>query len=73
MRVGDAVITAGIDGICPRGLPVGTIAAAIPGDELFYEIRVAPAVDFGLLDQVYLLEEETVPEAVKEALPDARP
>lgn len=73
VRVGDLVVTAGIDGIYPRGIPVGIITAAIPGDNLFYEIRVAPAVDFGLLDQVYILEEEAVPEAVKEALPDARP
>ena len=73
VRVGDLVTTAGIDGIYPRGIPVGIIIAAIPGDDLFYEIRVAPAVDFGLLDQVYILEEEAVPEAVKEALPDARP
>lgn len=73
VRVGDAVTTAGIDGIYPRGIPVGTVAAAIPGDELFYEIRVIPQVDFGLLDQVYVLEEETIPEAVKEAVPDARP
>lgn len=73
VRVGDLVTTAGIDGIYPRGIPVGIITAAIPGDDLFYEIRVAPAVDFGLLDQVYILEEEAVPEAVKEALPDARP
>ncbi len=73
VRVGDLVTTAGIDGIYPRGIPVGLITAAIPGDDLFYEIRVAPAVDFGLLDQVYILEEEAVPEAVKEALPDARP
>ena len=73
VRVGDLVTTAGIDGIYPRGIPVGIITAAIPGDDLFYEIRVAPAVDFGLLDQVYILEGEAVPEAVKEALPDARP
>lgn len=73
VRVGDLVTTAGIDGIYPRGIPVGIITAAIPGDDLFYEIRVAPAVDFGLMDQVYILEEEAVPEAVKEALPDARP
>ena len=73
VRVGDRVTTAGIDGIYPRGIPVGTIAAAIPGDELFYEIRVIPAVDFGTLDQVYILKEETVPEAVKEAVPDAQP
>lgn len=73
VRVGDLVVTAGIDGIYPRGIPVGIITVAIPGDDLFYEIRIAPVVDFGLLDQVYILKEEAVPEAVKEALPDAQP
>jgi hypothetical protein len=52
---------------------VGTIVAAIPGDELFYEIRVVPKVDFGLLDHVYVLKEDPVPETIKEALPDAQP
>jgi rod shape-determining protein MreC len=73
VRVGDAVTTAGIDGIYPRGIPVGTVAAVIPGDELFFEIRVIPQVDFGLLDQVYVLKWETTPEAVREAVPDAQP
>ena len=73
VRVGDMVTTAGIDGIYPRGIPVGTVSAVIPGDELFYEIRVIPQVDFGLLDQVYVLKEEIVPETVKEAVPDAQP
>jgi len=73
VRVGDVVTTAGIDGVYPRGIPVGTIVAAIPGDELFYEIRVVPKVDFGLLDHVYVLKEDPVPETIKEALPDAQP
>ena len=73
VRVGDEVTTAGIDGIYPRGIPVGTIAAVIPGDELFHEIRVIPKVDFGKLDQVYVLKEEQVSEAVKGALTDAQP
>ena len=73
VRVGDEVTTAGIDGIYPRGIPVGTIAAVIPGNELFHEIRVIPKVDFGKLDQVYILTEEPVTEVVKEALTDAQP
>ena len=44
-----------------------------PGPELFHEIRMVPAVDFGLLDQVYILERDPVPEEIKEALPDAQP
>ena len=73
VRVGDVVTTAGIDGIYPRGIPVGTIAAAITGDELFHEIRVIPKVDFGSLDQIYVLRDETVPDDIKEAQPDAQP
>jgi rod shape-determining protein MreC len=60
--VGDRVVTSGIDGIFPRGLPVGTVAAVEEGDELFARIRLTPAVDFGVLDQVYLLPARSLPE-----------
>ena len=64
--VGDRIVTAGIDGIFPRGLPVGRVTAVEPGNELFHRIRVQPAVDFGRLDQVYLLEVEPVTETLVE-------
>ena len=70
--VGDRIVTAGIDGIFPRGLPVGRVTAVEPGNELFHRIRVQPAVDFGRLDQVYLLEIESVPETLVETS-DAEP
>jgi rod shape-determining protein MreC len=70
--VGDRIVTAGIDGIFPRGLPVGRVTAVAPGNELFHRIRVQPAVDFGRLDQVYLLEIEPVPEDLVETS-DAEP
>jgi rod shape-determining protein MreC len=73
VRVGDRVLTAGIDGVYPRGIPVGTIASAEPGGQLFHRIHVAPAVDFGTLDQVYLLEYQAVPQALKEATPSGKP
>ncbi|MGB6362532.1 MAG: rod shape-determining protein MreC, partial [Thermoanaerobaculia bacterium] len=73
VRVGDHVLTAGIDGIYPRGISVGTVVAVEPGSELFHTIRLSPSVDFGVLDAVYLIEREPVPETVKEALPDAEP
>jgi rod shape-determining protein MreC len=72
VRAGDRIVTAGIDGIYPRGIPVGTVAAVEPGGQLFHKIRLAPAVDFGTLDQVYLLEHEPVPDKIKEALPGVR-
>ena len=66
VREGDAVVSAGIDGVFPRGLPIGTIASVNPGSELFHEIRIVPAVDFGRVDQVYLLAPEATPEELKD-------
>jgi rod shape-determining protein MreC len=73
VRPGDRVLTAGIDGVYPRGIPIGTIVAVEPGGQLFHRIQVAPAVDFGTLDQVYLLEYQAVPQNLKEAAPGAKP
>jgi rod shape-determining protein MreC len=56
VEVGDRVLTAGIDGVYPRGLPVGTIARVEPGTEMFHAIEVEPAVDLARLDYVFLLE-----------------
>jgi rod shape-determining protein MreC len=70
--IGDRIVTAGIDGIFPRGILVGRVTSVEPGNELFHRIQVQPAVDFGRLDQVYLLEIEAVPENMLET-PDAEP
>jgi rod shape-determining protein MreC len=73
VRPGDRVLTAGIDGVFPRGIPIGTVVSVERGGQLFHRIQVAPAVDFGTLDQVYLLEYQAVPQAFKEAAPGAKP
>jgi rod shape-determining protein MreC len=73
VRTGDLLVTAGIDGIYPRGVPVGTISAVAAGSELFHRIRVAPLVEFGLLDQVFVLDRETIPAELKGDLPDESP
>ncbi len=72
IRPGDRIVTAGIDGVYPRGIPVGTVVAVEPGGQLFHRIRLAPSVDFGTLDQVYLLDHPAVPAEVKKAIPGAR-
>jgi len=72
VEVGDRVLTAGIDGVYPRGLPVGRVVSVEPGSELFHRIRMTPAVDLGRLDQVYLLEHEPPPESMV-GLADAKP
>jgi rod shape-determining protein MreC len=64
---GDRVLTAGTDGVYPRGLPIGTVTDVREGGELFREIEVRPAVDFTHLDRVYLLEREPVPDELTES------
>lgn len=61
VEVGEAVVTAGIDGVYPRGIQVGVVASVEPGSEVFHRIVVRPAVDFSRLSFVYLLEGELVP------------
>jgi rod shape-determining protein MreC len=73
VRPGDRVLTAGIDGVYPRGIPIGTVAAVEPGGQLFHRVQVAPAVDFGTLDQVYLLDYQAVPQPLKEVRPSGKP
>jgi rod shape-determining protein MreC len=71
VQVGDRVVTAGIDGIYPRGLPVGTVVDVRPGEELFYRIQLRPAVDMGELGLVYLLPRLAVPAEMRQEGPDA--
>ena len=73
VRIGDRVLSAGIDGVFPRGLPVGTVTAVEPGNELFHRILLRPAVDFGELDQVLVLAREPIPEDLREEAADAGP
>jgi rod shape-determining protein MreC len=72
VRPGDAVLTAGIDGVYPRGIPIGTVVSVEAGGQLFHKIRLAPAVDLGALDQVYLLEHAPPPPELVRAAPNAR-
>ena len=52
---GDLVESAGIDGIYPRGVPIGVVESVARGSKLFLEVRVAPAADFSRLTDVLLL------------------
>lgn len=53
VQLGDAVVTSGLDGIFPKGLPVGLVVAVDKrGQGLFQYAEVAPRVDFGQLEEV---------------------
>jgi len=65
VAIGEEVLTAGIDGVYPRGIPVGTVATVEPGSEVFHRIVVRPAVDFSRLAFVYLLDGEALPDELR--------
>jgi rod shape-determining protein MreC len=56
VRVGDVVITSGLGGVYPKGLRIGQVTAVSdPGARLLQTATVAPAVDFGRLEQVFVM------------------
>lgn len=55
VRAGDLVESAGIDGIYPRGIPIGRVASVSPGGNLFLDIRVVPTAPFSRLTDVLVL------------------
>src|SRR5947209_14327748 len=61
VQAGDVVMTAGIDGIYPKGIPVGVITKAEKGQDLFKTIAVKPAVDFGSIEEVIVLHTRKIP------------
>lgn len=66
VRPDDRVLTSGLDGVYPRGILVGTVVSVRPSEDLFHLISVRPAVELSLLDQVYLLPTEPIPESLLE-------
>src|SRR5436190_1178760 len=64
VRPGDSVVTAGIDGIYPKGIPVGVVTKVEKGQALFMTITVKPAVDFGSVEEVIVLQTRKIPSDV---------
>jgi rod shape-determining protein MreC len=53
LQAGDVVVTAGVDGIFPRGLPIGQLTSVDKrGQGLFQYATVRPFVDFDRLEEV---------------------
>lgn len=61
---GDRVLTAGIDGIYPKGIPIGIVAKADQGPNLFKNILVTPSVDFGSIEEVIVIHTRKIPSDV---------
>ena len=59
VKIGDLVVTSGIDGIYPKGFVIGTVERAERGGGTYYEITVRPAVDFTRLEEVLIVKTPT--------------
>ncbi|HKK01924.1 MAG TPA: rod shape-determining protein MreC [Desulfuromonadales bacterium] len=56
IKVGDRIISSGTGGMFPKGLTIGVVTQITKGDYgLFQGVEVAPAVDFGRLEEVLVL------------------
>jgi rod shape-determining protein MreC len=61
---GDRILTAGIDGIYPKGIPIGVVTKAEQGPNLFKQIIVQPSVDFAQIEEVIVIHTRKIPPAV---------
>lgn len=56
VRPDDEVVTSGLDGIFPRGLPVGRVESVTRDEQrLFNQARVIPAVNFSKIEEVLVI------------------
>lgn len=62
MMPGDTIITSGLGGVFPKGLPVGEVIRVSdrPG-ALFKDVQVRPMVDFSRLEEVLVIMMEKAP------------
>jgi rod shape-determining protein MreC len=64
VQAGDRILTAGIDGIYPKGIPIGVITKAEGGESLFKTIQLKTAVDFGTVEEVIVIHTRKIPQPV---------
>ena len=63
VRVGDTVISSGLDGIFPKGLSIGYVSKIIRRNTgLFQEIEVNPFVDFDRIEEVLVITDMKSPD-----------
>ena len=56
VEIGDVVITSGLGGVYPKGLRIGEVVeVSDPGGSLMQVAALRPAVDFGRLEQVFIM------------------
>jgi rod shape-determining protein MreC len=60
VKVGEIVLSSGLDGIFPKGIMIGEVVVSERGNDIFREITVKPAIDMIRLEEVVILLLEEV-------------
>ena len=56
IKVGDTVVSSGLDGVFPKGLRVGYVSKIVkPDSGIFQEVTVTPYIDFEKLEEVLVV------------------
>jgi rod shape-determining protein MreC len=62
VKVGDEVVTSGIDGIYPKGFRIGVVTEVADGVGLYQLIQVSPVVEFSQIEDVLVvLDAQVIP------------
>jgi rod shape-determining protein MreC len=56
VKVGDAIVTSGVDGIYPKGFAIGKVEHVDNGNGIYKAIRVRPSVEFNKLEEVLVVK-----------------
>ncbi len=77
LQPGDEVITSGLGGLFPRGIPIGRVESADATDDeslgLYQSAQVTPRVELGALRQVFVLADPSEPPAAAPPAPETTP
>lgn len=70
VKVGDVVVSSGIDGIYPRGFAIGQVQSIVEGTETCSGIVLRPSVDFSALEAVLVVLTPPAPDVPVDAAVD---
>ena len=56
VKVGDTIVTSGVDGIYPKGFVIGKVEQVDNGNGIYKAIRVRPSVEFSRLEEVLVVK-----------------
>lgn len=72
INVGDLVVTSGLDGIFPKGLPIGKVVDSRKSNSVFRAIKVEPSADLVHIEEVSVVMRRLKPEKISDVPDDVK-